>query len=441
MSEALLKVREFRSVRGEPALERDLDRLNEASRRPSPNNGSAYLQAFLDHDEFAEPGQRILLLGAHEEDRLVGFVALRRTPVRVMKLVEDKIEFLVTHENDRPCLAARPADELRCARAFYRHLLTAQRGWRVLDLVNLVDDSPLLLPVRERIAGLRTRLLDGEPTAILPVRRHADFESWYRSLAGRPRQNIARHVRRMLAAGRVELVTGRDPRARDPLLELYLDVERRSWKEQSRLGWHPARVAKRKALNAPGQPLALWYQVLLLDGVPVAATICGDYPGASYGRETCYDEACLALGPGHLLHLLMVREVFARRPPELNLLGGFARYKTTLGAELVTTRRLQLFRLGSMHWLKSYLGDLRRRLTGERPSLAPVRSRASAPGAGATPAPASPGALPSRDAERALAARVLNSLAAEGIPVERLAGEALLAALPVRRSDGERTSA
>ena len=414
MSLAEPRVEVFSAIRGEPLLERGLDALNTASRLPTPCNGAGYIQAVLDNDEFARAGQKILLLAALDGNDLVGFLALRRAPVRVGRLTEDVVEFLITHENDRPRMAARPADEERCARAFFRHLLENERGWKVLDFVNLPGGSPLLLPAGRRPGGFRVRVIEGLPSAVLPVERHADLGAWYRSLGREFRKDVERQGRRFLGAGRVELVGCRDPRARLPLLEVYLDLESRSWKSRERIGWHPARVGKRRALCAPDQPMQLSFHFLLLDGAPVAATVVGLHQDVLYGVETCYDAAFGKLGPGHFMFLMAVREAFVRRVATLNMHADFAYYKGKWGARIEGTHRLQLFRLGSAHWLKSHLGDWRRRLRlrtteevrfnrykrqaeneGAEPVKMPVGGQAS-PAAGVA-------ARPALDAERELA--------------------------------------
>lgn len=431
MGQRGLAVRVFRSIRGEPLLEQGLEALNLASRRPTPFNGLGFLRAMLEHDEFGGPGTEPLLLAAEEDGRLVGFMALRRRPARALGRTEERLEFLVTHDNDRPCIAARPEDEARCAAAFMAHLVRQERGWSVIELVNLELDSPLLPPGGAGRAGAYTRVLDGLPTAIIPT-NHPDVAAWFGTLKKSWRHTVRRLGKRCLGAGLVELVGSTDPEARLPLLELYLDLERRSWKRSHGLGRTPERTALHRALCAPDQLLRLSTQLLLLDGVAIAGMIYGQFPGTLYGMETCYDAAYQALGPGNLMSLLSVREAILRGAPELNLFADFGYYKGNWGARLVPTRTLQLFRTGSAHWLKAHAGDLRRRLLGAPGAAADgrfneVKREVDAAGEGEAPAART---APDRGAERALAARVLGELAARGVALERLGGEALLAALP-----------
>jgi CelD/BcsL family acetyltransferase involved in cellulose biosynthesis len=425
-----LRIESFGNIRGAPLLERELDALNRASRRPTPFNGTGYLQAFLDHDEFAAPGREARLLAAVEGDRLVGFLPLRRREARALGRTEAMVEFLVTYDNDRPAMAVRPEDERRCADAFRTHLLETARDWSVLELVNLEEGSPLLPAPGSALRGVYARTLEGKPTAIVPT-PGPDVAAWFKTIKKSWRHTVSRLGRRFLAAGRAELVTSADPRARLPLLDLYLDLERRSWKREHGLGRHPARLALHRALCAPEQDLRLSFQLLLLDGVVVAGMICGDFAGVHYGMEICYDAGFAALGPGNMMSLLSIREAIRNGAPAQNLFADFGYYKSNWGATLVPTRTLQLFRTGSAHWLKARAGDLRRRLA--RAPADPEKGRFNQVkrevDGGEKPAPAAPG-LPPREEERALAARVLAELARSGAAVERLGGAELEAAMP-----------
>ena len=436
MSESGLRIETFGSLRGTP-LERELDALNLASRRPTPFNGAGFLQAFLDHDEFAAPGREARLLAAFEGNRLVGVLPLRRLEARALGRSEAKLEFLVTYDNDRPTLVARPEDERRCADAFWAHLLGAGRDWSVLELANLEEGSPLLPAPGQALPGVYARRLDGKPTAIIPT-PFADTAAWFKSIKKSWRHTVGRLGRRFLAAGQAELVTSTDPRARLPLLELYLDVERRSWKKGHGIGRHPARLAMHRALCAPGQDLRLSYLLLLLDGVVVAGMIHGEFNGVLYGMEICYDAGFAPLGPGNLMQLLSIRDTIGRGAPSLNLFADFGYYKSNWGSQLLASHTLQLFRTGSAHWLKAHAGDLRRRLAAPGPVQGDGRfnqvKREVDDGDEAAPAPAGP---PNRDAERALATRVLGELVAAGVPLERLGGGALEAAMPFTAAKGK----
>ncbi len=435
MNDRRLKVRVARSVRGEPILERELDALNLASRRPTPFHGTRFLQAFLDNDEYGGAEQEPRFLLATEGDRLVGFLPLRlrRTVARALGIAEPKLEFFITSDNDRPDLVARPEDARRVADAFWAHLLGEMRDWKVLELVNLEPESPLLTPTGLPRVGIRSRTLEGLSTAIVPT-PGPDLAAYWGTLKKSWKHTVSRLGRRFLSAGKVELVSSRDPRARLPLLELYLDLERRSWKRNHGVGRHATRLGLHRELCAPDQDLRLSFEFILLDGAAVAGMIFGEFPGVLYGMEICYDAGFAPLGPGNLMMLLSVLEPLRIGAPALNLFGGFGYYKANWAPESVPTTTLQLFRTGSAHWLKAYAGDLRRRLPaalrGDAGGRFNKAKRAVDQATTQVEAPADGKALPTREAERHLATRVLAALEADGVELERLAGSDLEALLP-----------
>lgn len=441
-----LEVRVYQGVRGVPLLERGLDALNLASRRPTPFNGRQVFQAFLDHDEYGGSHQSPRLLAAVEGERLVGFLPLRRVPARALGRDESRLEFFITHDSDRPDLVARPEDERRCAEAFWRHLLGPGRDWQVLELCNLEPCSPLLPAPGQALPGSFTRVVEGLPTSVIPTPQ-ADLAAWYKTLKKSWRHTVSRQGRKLLSAGQVELITCRDRRAGPALLDLYLDVERRSWKRGHGVGRHPARLALHRALCAPGSDLPLTFQFLLLDGAVVSGFVFGEFGATLYGMEICYDAAFSPLAPGNLMSLASVGEAIARGHGSLNLFSGFAYYKGNWGAEVLPTRTLQLFRPGSAHWLKAHLGDVKRRVAGSwlgekagrfnRVKKQVDAGQAQPAGDGGEKAEqAPPTGPPQRQAERDLAARVLAALEAEGIPLLRVGGPALEAALPFAPAKG-----
>ena len=429
-----LQVRVLRSLEGEPLLEGQLDALNMASRRPTPFNGRDFLRTFMQHDEFAGPDQEIRLLAAVENDRLVGFLPLRKRPAQALGRTEAKLEFYITHDNDRPTLVARPEDEARCAAAFWHHLFAGPRDWSIIELSN-VEDGAALLQLPAKKAGAYARVLDGAPTAIIPTNQ-GDVKVWYESLKKSWRHTVGRLGRKLLGAGNVEVVSCHDVRASHRLLDLYLDLERRSWKVKHGVGRTPERIALHRRLCEPDSEFKLSFQFVLLDGVIIAGMIHGDFPGVLYGMETCYDDAYEKLGPGHLIYLMSIREAILRGAPSLNEFADFAYYKAYWGAELVPTKTLQVFRFGSAHWLKARLGEIKRRLAGSylgRKSgrfNTVKRTVEESEGEGGEAAETTETIAPARDAERALASSVLAALASEGVALERLAGPELVAALP-----------
>jgi CelD/BcsL family acetyltransferase involved in cellulose biosynthesis len=439
----------YRSLRALAPLAARLDALNLASRRPSPFDTFAYLQAFCAHDEHAVPGQEPLLLVAFDGDAPVGFLPLRCAPRRVLGLPTTEIGFLVGHDNDRPRIIARADDEARCAEAFYRYLFTEERGFSLLHL-NEQDAASALdaLPAARELRRYHLHRFPNNPNATIDL-PYASLEAYVEALSKNQRKQLHKDLRRLLAAGEVELVSSSDPGAVHALFDLYLELEQRSWKSKigGHLGRHPERVAFFRSLLEPDQPLTMRVDLLLLSGLPIAGYVSGAFEGRLYGFEEAYDEAYRDLSPGNALLLLVVEGAIEQRYRSLNLLGNYAYYKARWLATITETHAVQLFRQGSLLHLKLLGGEALRRL---RPPLTQgdvafnlVKRELAEPELGAAP-----GERPERDEPRGRALAVLSALDAAGAGVERRGGAALRALLlperkapPIVRGGAQRAAA
>lgn len=432
------RVETFRSLAGLEPLRRALDALNLAARRPSPFHSIDYLEAHLASDEFEPQDWEALLLVAFDGDTPVGFLPLRRRTDRGFGR-RQRIELLTTHDTERPSLVARPEDEARCAEAFLRWLTDDEHGWSLLELMEQDADSPLAaLPGIDQ-RRFYIRRLRGNPSTTIQLqgtaldRLAAEFEGWHW-------KRFARRVRALRATGSVEFVACEAREAAPRLLDLYLELELRSWKPAARAGIsrHPRRVElfrRMLALQSCDAPL---FHFLLVDGVPIAGWLSLQFDGMGYGMETAYDAAYGRFDPGNLLFRFAIRDAIVRGLRGYDLLTNFTYFKDRWGAAIIETAAVQVHRRGSRYHLRARLGDLRRRLFGtplqqvdatrnlSRPHLRVettddrlAREPASVPEArGADVA-----------ARRAFTAAVLAEVERTGA-LTRLSAEALVAALP-----------
>jgi predicted ATP-grasp superfamily ATP-dependent carboligase/CelD/BcsL family acetyltransferase involved in cellulose biosynthesis len=405
-----------------------LDALNLRSRRPSPFETMEYLETFQRHDEHAAAGQATLLLVLRDAGQEIGWVALRLLRERVLGLSSTRVTFLATHDVDRPGLVCRPADEARCADAVWRHLLE-QEGVDAIELMSQ-DKRSFLLPAGRALPGWRVRTFDSIPnsTIALPPGTLGD---WFRSLGKKHRTNVGRLGRRLLAAGQVELLTARHPEALGPFLDLYLDVERRSWKGPAGagIGRHPQKVELFRDQCQAGRAVEPVIHLVAVDGVPVAAMFGVEFAGGVYAREIAFDEHYADLAPGHLLMLLAIGDAIARRRTFVNLLGFFGYYKTRWGAVVTPTRGVQLLRRWSPPWVAAWGRALGRRLRPGAPA-SPEEAFNPARRESEEVEDRAVAGRPEGQAERALLRDALQRLPADR--VARLSGGALEAALPFR---------
>ena len=435
---------EVKAVRSRPQLAqlfRELAALNLASRRPCPFSTPEFLSLMLEHDEFATPGDELLFLLAYAGDSLVGYLPLRKTRRRSLGIPYGRIESLSLSYRDRPYAVARAEDEAACAAAFCRHLCEQERGWSTLELTaqDAASAFHAIVDAPGRGYWARRRATDPNTTIPLPFLTLADY---FKSLEGDSRHTVVRCCRKFLAAGRVEAISSSDPAARSPLLDMYLDIETRSWKASVRAGVarHPERLAFFRALYA--SPLTTPLLIILLDGVPIVGFAAIEYAGAWYGLETAYNSAYSDLAPGYLLHLLALGEAIARGQRALNLLHAYAYYKKSWNGVITETAAVQLYRVPSVPYLKARAGDLARSLARggeEEEQFNPARRAAGERGS------LKDGPRPPRDEAARLAAAAFARLAAVSSVVRSLTGDALVAALPfplqAEPSKGRKTNA
>lgn len=426
------RVEAFRSIAETAKLKDRLDALNLASRRPSPFGTFAYMQAFTAHDEFATPGQELLLLVAFDGDAPVGFLPLRKVPERLYGLPQPSIRFLMSHDNDRPRAVARTEDEPRCCEAFYRYLLQEERGWSFLELIEQDDASGLLDPPPSLLRSrYYLRRFPTNPNATITIAPYQTLDDYLHAMEGKRRKNFRYAVRKLLDDRPIELVSSSDPAALPSLFELYLDLERRSWKVGARghIARHPERVAFFRSLLAPSSPIRMTIYLLLQDDLPIAGIVNGSFEGDLYAFEEAFDEAYRRIAPGNTVLLYSIGDAIERRHRTFNLFGNYAYYKAHWLATITETVAVQIFRKGSLVHGKARVGELWRRL---RP---PVTQRevdfnlARRDAAEDDDAKSAPSELPARPEERERAKAAFRALEATTAELKRLSPDALRRAL------------
>lgn len=427
-----LRVEVHRSLAEIRPLAPQLDAIALASRRPAPFDTFAYLQAFLANDEHAKPGREVLFLVASEAGSPIGFLPLQRVRERLLGVPHTTLQFLVTHDNDRPRVIARPEDEARCAEAFYHHLLEVERGWDLLQLQEQDAESALReLPRSLRLSRYRVRRFPTNPSSRLALggRSLSDYLRDLREARPSRATTLEKRIRRLFREGRIELCLAADQVSLEGMFDLYLDLEKRSWKSKvdGHIGRHPKRIAFFRRLLEPDQPMRMGVSLMLLDGLPIAGLVTGTFAGESYFFEEAFDEGFKDLAPGNVMTLLLVRDAIEQGCRAIDMLGNYAYYKQQWLATVTETESVQLFRKGTLVDLKALAGEawrwLRPPVTQRDVDFNLDRKRAEDHGE------ASAHARPDRRAEQGRAQATFEAIEAAGGQVTRLGGDALRRAL------------
>jgi hypothetical protein len=225
----------------------------------------------------------------------------------------------------------------------------------------------------------------------------------------------------------VELLVAADRRAVSAWLDVYLDIERRSWKAPAHAGIarHRDRVAFFRSLLDARQPVEPNLLFLMRAGLPIAGFLTLRFGDQTYGIEMAFDEADAELAPGNVLMLLTILDAASRGARSVNLLGNFAYHKMRWKAVVTETAAIEVFRHASVAHLKALGGQLKRRLFGAPPSQDEA-------GHNLTKVAPPDDALRTvdHDASRARAAQALVATLTSGGRIERYAGAALAERIP-----------
>ncbi|MBS1153926.1 MAG: hypothetical protein H6Q89_5624, partial [Myxococcaceae bacterium] len=233
--------------------------------------------------------------------------------------------------------------------------------WDLLELSQQEPKSPLYagpeLPLRHHWK----RHLPDRHNNVMQV-TFADAKAYAAAMSQKMRWNVKKQLKTLFSASGLTALVSSQPGPRATLYELFLDIERRSWKERGSAGVGSREDTYRAVLADPSAPLELFVAVLLLDGLPIGGSVWGTYGLNSYYFQSVYAESHEALSPGTLMTWLPIQSALATRRAQFNMLPDFSYYKSRWLAETIQTETLQVFRVGSRYHLKAALGDFRRRI-------------------------------------------------------------------------------
>lgn len=193
---------------------------------------------------------------------------------------------------------------------------------------------------------------------------------------------------------------------------MYMELEARSYKLDSAtgIGGDPRKASRHAALAEAGATI---FHFLLLDGLPIAGSLCLRVKNRVIQLENVCDMSFEDTAPEEVLFMLEVRDAINRGCRSLELCSDLVPRHTRLGATAVETSVLQIFRRFGAH----HLDAVRRQLFGEESAVpmhaGPMRSD-----------------LARQLRARTHATEILDRLDSAGAGVERLWGDQLRACLP-----------
>jgi hypothetical protein len=371
------------AVEGVPALAKfapEIDRLNLASARPNPFMSSAFLKCYALRSEYFQPGREERTFLIRQGCRLIGCAPMRRSASDFAMLVGPlarlgvRLQCLAPLDTYQPGILAAPEDEERVAAALIRHICEHERGWGMLEFTGQRPGAALHRAVHA-VANHKFRARDFHPepyTEIAVVWNN--LAAYFQSLTKKMRSNVSRQARRLFAAGEVELILGEGAAAVTAWLDVYCDLDRRSWKcgTSASIERNPRRVRFYREFVAGGAGLDPEFVGVTLNGVLIAGLLIGSNASASpdnhgaWCLEMAYDQSLANLASGQLLLLLAVGMAIEKSHRYLNFMQNYAYYKHRWAAEPIHVVNVQLIRSLSLHNASAYLGVAKRKLRAWR---------------------------------------------------------------------------
>ncbi|HEY1724750.1 MAG TPA: GNAT family N-acetyltransferase, partial [Steroidobacteraceae bacterium] len=299
-----------------------------------------------------------------------------------MRMRHGRLGLLAALDTDQPGILSLPRDQERVAQALIEYLCAQERAWGMAEFFGQRRDSALYRASHVDRAGFRTRDFPLEPYNEIAL-VYPDLRAYFQSLSSKMRSNIGRQARRLYARGDTQLVLADGAAATSAWFDAYCDLDRRSWKYGTRASIQrdPRRVRFYQEIVAGRGGLDPSFIGIVFDGALIAGLLVGSNgtsAPACHGAwclEMAYDQSRADLGPGQLLLILAAGEAIGRGDGFLNFLQNFAYYKHRWNAEPIEAISVQLIRRASVHNLRAWLGDLKRRLRPDSPTAASEPAR------------------------------------------------------------------
>lgn len=318
--------------------------------------------------------QEPLLLGAWDDDRLVGLAALQH---------------LTEYCAGRKLAVLQSLTNVECTRFdFLGRADVQERLWRslcentlcdVIRLDHLPEDSPTLtagLKVAREL-GWRSHL---EQTFESPWRALAPPPAaWDEGLARKFKSNLRNRERRLAALGDItfEIATGADlPRA----LQVYYDLDSGSWKSKHGTAvFQQANVKTFYDRLVEHAPESIWIPILSVGGQPAAAHFLLVRDRTMFLQKTAYNLTFAPYTPGQLLTARLIHHGLAHGMDALDFLAANMTWKSDWAPRIRPHYRLLLFAPSGngryAYWMRYGLREQAKRIPGLQKFVGALKAR------------------------------------------------------------------
>jgi CelD/BcsL family acetyltransferase involved in cellulose biosynthesis len=339
------RIEEIRTDGGWAALEPQWDELL----RQTPD--ATGFQTFRVQRAWARvymQNSRPFILAVYRGRELCAIAPLRIENVKYWGQQRRLLKFIgEPSEMDRPTIL-RKGDDPQIVRAIFEHVLAREALWDCLLLYEQPRTGVVLVAADEVLhrPDLLLATVEGPPCPWVDLRG-----SWAEFIASKPRsfrKQITTKLNRMAREGKVRFASYETWPEVKTGFDLYVDVERRSWKPRERLGvtkdakslrYHASLVDE---LGPLGQ---LRFRVLFLDDRAIAASFGVLIDGRFLSLHIAHDLDYGRFSPGVLLTANELEACYAAEDCSYyEFLGGFLNNKMTWTANVRETRQLFAYR-------------------------------------------------------------------------------------------------
>lgn len=259
-------------------------------------------------------GKSLRLLTIRAGQRLVGVATLMRYNTRLRGIPVRVLGSFTNPHVSRTDVLAAPGFESPVARQLAAYCAQTASDWDVMLLQQMPATAPWLAPLLP--AAREQGLLPCETVAGIGKCRMPLNGNWDAYVAERGshfRRNIGKTERRVERGGKVVYRHSINPAADAPDFEIFADVERRSWKEDTLSTAHLGATGwafQKEFSTAYEEGITCDNWIVELDGKPVTIVHTVGYDRVSYCFQTLYDEQARELYVGRAAITRHFRSVF-----------------------------------------------------------------------------------------------------------------------------------
>ena len=341
------------------------DELVERSCRPSIFSTWDFLEASWNH--FARPaGNRLAVLAFHEGGSPLGFAPLRLSTRTRFGLPLRRLHLLAGWEADRVPFIFPRDREGEFAHRFVAFLEDRADDWDSMSLHEVSADSALPAVLHEWHSSRRDlRVVEQEDSGSPYITLDGGWEGFLSQLGARSRKNLKQCLRRLEKRGPEALEVFTEPAEMDDALDLYLDLEGRSWKpgegqglgrDRARLGFYRDLLRR---LSGKGRASVSF---LARGAKRIAGAVEYHLDGRTYLVHTTFDQNEARFSPGVAVRALCIQRCLQRGVHEYELQGGFLEQKIhwtralhpRVEIHVVQLRHLRQRLVFGRSWLKSW---------------------------------------------------------------------------------------